>query len=250
MTQMPPLALLAGGLAKRLRPLSERIAKGMIEVAGEPFIAHQLRLLRRESITHVVLCVGHLGQQFEDFVGDGSQYGLSVEYCYDGDTLLGTGGALRRALGQLGAEFLVMYGDSWLDASFAPVVEAFRSCGKSALMTVYGNFDRWDRSNVWFEGGRILAYDKEKRLPQMRHIDWGLSMTKADVLAAGPTDQPIDLATIYSALAQKDELSGYEMSTRFYEIGSLEGLHETDELLRRNFHVADAKLQRCKPRQD
>ena len=132
-------------------------------------------------VKRVVLCVGYLGQQVEDFVGDGSQYGLAVDYCYDGPALLGTGGALRRALGQLGTEFLVMYGDSWLDAAFAPVVDAFRASGKPALMTVYRNSDRWDRSNVWFENGHIRAYDKEQRLPQMQHIDWGLSMVKAEV---------------------------------------------------------------------
>jgi NDP-sugar pyrophosphorylase family protein len=240
MTQMPPLALLAGGLAKRLRPLSERVAKVMVEVAGEPFIAHQLRLLQRESITRVVLCVGYLGQQVEDFVGSGSQYGLSVEYCYDGRALLGTGGALRRALGQLGPEFLVMYGDSWLDAAFAPVVDAFCASGKSALMTVYRNVDRWDRSNVWFEHGRIRVYDKENRSPQMQHIEWGLSLVKADVLAAEPADQPIDLAAVYSALARKDLLAGFEMAPRFYEIGSPAGLRETDELLRKK---ADTSLR-------
>jgi NDP-sugar pyrophosphorylase family protein len=234
MTQMPPLALLAGGLAKRLRPLSESVAKVMVEVAGEPFIAHQLRLLRRESITHVVLCVGYLGQQVEDFVGDGRRYGLTVDYCYDGPVLLGTGGALRRALGQLGPEFLVMYGDSWLDAAFAPVVDTFRASGGSALMTVYRNSDRWDRSNVRFENGHIRVYDKENRVPQMQHIDWGLSMVKAEVLTAEPADEPIDLAAIYSALARKDLLAGYEMTTRFYEIGSPAGLRETDELLRKN----------------
>jgi NDP-sugar pyrophosphorylase family protein len=225
---------LAGGLAKRLRPLSESVAKVMVEVAGEPFIAHQLRLLRRESITHVVLCVGYLGQQVEDFVGDGSRYGLTVDYCYDGPVLLGTGGALRRALGQLGPEFLVMYGDSWLDASFAPVVDTFRASGRSALMTVYRNSNRWDRSNVWFEDGHIRVYDKENWVPQMQYIDWGLSMVKAEVLTAEPADEPIDLAAIYSALARKDLLAGYEMTTRFYEIGSPAGLRETDELLRKN----------------
>jgi NDP-sugar pyrophosphorylase family protein len=234
MTQMPPLALLAGGLAKRLRPLSETVAKVMVEVAGEPFITHQLRLCRRESITRVVLCIGYLGKQVEDFVGDGSRYGLAVDYCYDGPTLLGTGGALRRALGLLGPEFLVMYGDSWLDANFAPVVEAFRASGQSALMTVYRNADRWDRSNVWFEDGRIRVYDKEQRLPQMQHIDWGLSIVKADVLAAAPADQPVDLAAVYSALARNNRLAGYEMTTRFYEIGSPAGLRETDALLRKN----------------
>jgi NDP-sugar pyrophosphorylase family protein len=128
----------------------------------------------------------------------------------------------------------VMYGDSWLDASFAPVVETFRASGRSALMTVYRNSNRWDRSNVWFEDGHIRVYDKENWVPQMQYIDWGLSMVKAEVLTAEPADEPIDLAAIYSALARKDLLAGYEMTTRFYEIGSPAGLRETDELLRKN----------------
>ena len=233
MSEMPPLALLVGGLATRLRPLTEQAPKSMLEVAGEPFIAHQLRLLRREGILRVVLCVGFLGEQIEAFVGDGSRFGVAVQYCYDGPKLLGTGGALRRALDRLGGEFLVMYGDSWLDTAFAPVVEAFRSCGKSALMTVYRNDNQWDKSNIWFENSRILAHNKQHPLPQMRHIDWGLSMAKAGLLARQPADVPFDLAEIYSKLAQNDDLAGYEIATRFYEIGSAKGLAETDALLRR-----------------
>jgi NDP-sugar pyrophosphorylase family protein len=232
MTEMPSLALLAGGLATRLRPLTEQVPKAMIEVGGQPFIAHQLHLLRRERISHVVLCLGHLGEQIEAFVGDGRQFGVSVEYCYDGPNLLGTGGALRLALDRLGPEFLVMYGDSWLDTAFAPVVDAFRASGKSALMTVYRNSDRWDRSNIWFENGQIRVYDKKNRLPQMHYIDWGLSMTKAAVIASCPAQTAFDLAEVYGKLAQQGDLGGYEVATRFYEIGSSEGLRETDSLLR------------------
>jgi NDP-sugar pyrophosphorylase family protein len=234
MTAMPPLAILAGGLATRLKPLTEQVPKSMIEVGGQPFIAHQLRLLRRERIDRVILCLGHLGEQIEAFVGDGSQFGISVAYCYDGSRLLGTGGALRLALDQLAPEFLVMYGDSWLDIQFAPVVDAFHSSGKSALMTVYRNSDRWDRSNIWFEDGQIRVYDKKNRLPQMHYIDWGLSMTKAEVIAARPAGTAFDLAEVYGRLAQKGDLAGYEIATRFYEIGSPEGLRETDLLLRNN----------------
>jgi MurNAc alpha-1-phosphate uridylyltransferase len=232
MTVMPPLALLAGGLATRMRPLTDRIPKALLEVAGEPFIAHQLRLIRREGITRVVLCVGYKWEMIEAFVGDGSKFGLQVIYCVDGPTLLGTGGALRKALPRLGPEILVMYGDSWLDTAYAPVVEAFRSSGKPALMTVYRNDGRWDQSNVWFENGRLLRYDKRRIVPQMHHIDWGLSIVKAEVLAAQPADTPFDLAAVYSHLSEAGELAGFEVPTRFYEIGSVEGLRETDALLR------------------
>jgi NDP-sugar pyrophosphorylase family protein len=232
MTEMPPLALLTGGLALRLRPHTLEVPKAMIEVAGAPFIAHQLRLLRRERVPRVVLCVGYLGEQIEAFVKDGSQFGVAVDYCYDGANLLGTGGALRKALPLLGPEFLVMYGDSWLDTSFAPVVTAFRQSGKAALMTVFRNAGQWDTSNIWYESGAIRRYDKRERLPQMQHIDWGLNVIKAALLAQRPADTAFDLADVLAELSRRGELAGYEVSTRFYEIGSVEGWRETDALLR------------------
>src|ERR1041384_6747470 len=160
MTQMPPVGLLAGGLATRLRPLTETVPKAMLEVAGEPFIAHQLRLLRRENVSRVVICAGYLGGQIAAYVGDGSRFGLSVRYRFDGPRLLGTGGALRAALDELGTEFMVMYGDSWLDIPYAPVVEAFRASAQPALMTVFRNEGQWDASNVWYENGPIRLSSK------------------------------------------------------------------------------------------
>jgi NDP-sugar pyrophosphorylase family protein len=155
-----------------------------------------------------------------------------VEYAVDGPKLLGSGGALRKALDKLGPEFMVMYGDSWLNTAFPPIVESFRASRKPALMTVFRNDGRWDRSNVWFEDGEIKRYDKRETLPQMHHIDWGLSVITADVLLKQPAETLFDLATVFSALVQRGELAGYEVKTRFYEIGSAEGLAETDAVLR------------------
>ena len=232
MTEMPPLALLAGGLATRLGDLTKQTPKAMLEVAGEPFIAHQLRLLRRERVPRVVICAGYLAEQIQAYVGDGGQFGLPVTYKTDGPRLLGTGGALRAVLGELGDEFLVMYGDSWLDIPYAPVVDAFRRSGQPALMTVFRNEGQWDTSNVWFENSHIRLYDKRERLSQMRHIDWGLSMIRSEALAARPTGEPFDLGDFYSDLSRQGKLAGYEVTTRFYEIGSAAGLEETDALLR------------------
>src|SRR5580693_224143 len=129
MTAMPPIAVLAGGLATRMRPLTERLPKALLEVAGEPFIAHQLRLFAREGIEDVKLLVGHCSEQIEPFSSDGSRFGVKLAYIVDGPVLLGTGGAVRHALDRLASEFLVTYCDSWLDAPYAPVVEAFRASG-------------------------------------------------------------------------------------------------------------------------
>ncbi len=231
---LPPIAILAGGLATRLRPITTTIPKAMVEVAGEPFIAHQLRLLRRENAQTVVLCLGYLGEQVAEFVGDGRRFGLDVRYSFDGDRLLGTGGALRKALPMLGSAFLILYGDSYLDLAYAPVVDAWRASGLDGLMTVYGNEGRWDTSNVVFSEGRILCYSKILRDPEMRYIDYGLGVLTAETLLAQPNDQPFDLAQIYTGLVEAGRLAGYEVGHRFYEIGSPEGLAETDAYLRQH----------------
>jgi NDP-sugar pyrophosphorylase family protein len=231
MTGMPPIVVLAGGLATRMRPLTEQLPKALLEVAGEPFIAHQLRLLAREGIRDVKLLVGYRWEQIERFVGDGSKFGVQVDYIVDGPTLLGTGGAVRRALGRLGPEFLVTYSDSWLDAPYAPVVEAFHASGLPALMCVFRNENRWDASNVQFENDIIRCYSKKVRLREMHHIDWGLGLLKASVVETRRTDKSWDLAELYEELSTSARLAGYEMTRRFYEIGSIRGLAETNRLL-------------------
>jgi len=231
-TTMPPLALLAGGLATRMRPLTEKVPKSMLEAAGEPFIAHQLRLFHREGISRVVLCVGYLWEMMADFVGDGSRFGLKVEYSIEHDKLLGTGGALKQALPLLGDEFLVHYGDSYLNIPFAPVVGAFRISRRLGLMTVYRNEDDFDASNVEFDGREIIAYSKRDRTSAMHHIDWGLGALKRDALSGWPDNKPFDLASVYERLVREGQLAAFEVHTRFYEIGSHAGLKDTDAFLR------------------
>ena len=232
MTQFPPLALLAGGLATRMRPLTQTIPKSLLEVAGKPFLDHQLAMFARQGVRHVVICAGFLGEQMRDFAGDGAKWGLSIEWSFDGDQLLGTGGALMRALPLLGEEFLVTYGDSYLDEPFAPIVEAFHASGQPALMTVLRNDGLWDTSNIEFEGGRLLRYDKVGLTPAMRHIDYGLQVLRKEALAGWPAGQKLDLATVYTALVEAGRMAGYETTRRFYEIGSLQGLAELDALLK------------------
>lgn len=97
-----PVAILAGGLATRLRPITEKVPKVLLPVAGKPFLAHQLELLRKQGIRRVVLCLGHLGERVVDEFGDNREHGLHLDYSFDGPVLLGTGGALKQALPQSG----------------------------------------------------------------------------------------------------------------------------------------------------
>jgi histidinol-phosphate phosphatase family protein len=228
---MLPVAILAGGLATRLRPLTETVPKALLPIGGEPFLAHQLRLLQRNGVTRVVLCVGYLGERIRDFAGNGRRFGIQIEYAFDGPQLLGTGGAIRRALPLLGQEFFVVYGDSYLPCSYRDVEQAFRAAGKQALMTVFRNEGRWDDSNIEFAHGRILRYDKRARSPQMQHIDYGLSAFRADAFAEMPDGDCADLASLDQALLARDEVAGYAVPERFYEIGSRAGIEELEEYL-------------------
>jgi NDP-sugar pyrophosphorylase family protein len=223
---MLPVAILAGGLATRLRPLTETIPKSLVEVNGEPFLWHQLRLLRENGIDRVVLCVSHLGEQVRDSVGDGRKFGVHIDYSFDGPTLLGTAGALQRAQPLLGESFFVLYGDSYLPIDWRSVEAAFRASGKAGLMTVYRNESQWDTSNVEFVDGRIVAYNKKLRNPRMRHIDYGLGVLHAAALARVPDGKSWDLATLYQELVDARELAAFEASNRFYEIGSFGGIEE------------------------
>jgi len=224
-----PVAVLAGGLAIRLRPITEKIPKALVDVAGQPFVFRQLNYLRQQRISRVVLCLGYLGEQVEAVVGDGSAFGLDVRYSWDGPRLLGTGGALRQALPLLGGQFFVFYGDSYLPIDFRAVERDFLASGKLALMTVLKNSDQWDKSNVLFRDSCIAEYNKRAPRPEMTHIDYGLGVMSASVLENVLANEPFDLADIYHDLSVRGVLAGHEVFERFYEIGSHKGLDETIE---------------------
>jgi len=228
-----PVAIVAGGLATRLRPITKKIPKSLVDVAGKPFVARQLNYLQRQGIIRVVLCLGYLGEQVEALVGDGSAFGLDVRYSWDGPRLLGTGGALKQALPLLGEQFFVFYGDSYLPIDLRAVERVFLLSGKPALMTVLKNDNHWDKSNVLFRDGCIIEYNKSAPRPEMAHIDYGLGVLSASVLENAPDNEPFDLADIYHELSIRGLLEGHEVFERFYEIGSPKGLDETIEYFKK-----------------
>jgi len=236
-----PVAILAGGLATRLRPITEKIPKSLVPVAGKPFLAHQLELLHSRGIRRAVLCVGYLGEMIRRDFGKGERFGVKLDYSFDsprhseataaGEKLLGTGGAIKRALPLLSDEFFVLYGDSYLPVDYTPIAESFHRSGKLGLMTVYRNDGKYDTSNVVFASGEIKVYDKKAKLPEMRHIDYGLNLFKATAFNSRPSSQPFDLAEVMGELVREKQLAGYEVRDRFYEIGSPAGLAELETLL-------------------
>ena len=231
-TRILPAAILAGGLATRLRPVTEKIPKSLVEIAGEPFIAHQLRLLHSRGLRRVVLCIGYLGEMIEDYLGNGAAFGVEVSYSPDGAQLRGTAGAIAQARHLLGDRFFVVYGDSYLPCDYTAVQTAFEAGAKPALMTVYPNGDRWDSSNVEFAEGRILNYDKKNRTSAMRYIDYGLGVFEASCFDAIPPQGTHDLASLYQDLLRRDLLTGCEVTQRFYETGSFQGIEELSAYLK------------------
>lgn len=228
---MLSVAILAGGLATRLRPITEKIPKSLVDLNGEPFIAHQLRLLHSKGIRRVVLCVGFLGEKIREVIGDGNSFGLQVDYSFDGEKLLGTAGAIRKALPLLGPAFFVLYGDSYLVCDYHAVEQEFAAQKKLALMTVFCNEGKWDGSNVEFSNGRLLAYDKKNWTPRMHFIDYGLGVFSEEAFQQVPAGEARDLAQLYMDLLGEGQLAGMEVRERFYEIGSPAGLQETAQFL-------------------
>jgi NDP-sugar pyrophosphorylase family protein len=233
---LPTVAILAGGLATRLRPMTETVPKSLLEVNGEPFAVHQLRLLQSKGIRRVVFCVGHLGELVQRAIGEGAALGLQVDYSFDGPALLGTAGAIRKALPRVGDPFFVMYGDSYLPCDYSAIARNFEAARVLGMMTVFRNEGKWDTSNVEFEAGgveagEIVAYSKTNRTPRMRFIDYGLGVFRAEAFQGLPAGKAFDLAGLYTDLLQRKQLAPFEVRERFYEIGSPEGLRDTAEFL-------------------
>lgn len=226
---LPPVCVLAGGLGTRLGETVKDTPKPLLEVAGEPFLLHQLRLLRTFGAERVVLCVGYLGARIEARVGR-EQFGIEIAYSYDGPSLIGTLGAVRQAASLLGDRFLVLYGDTYLRLDYADAAARWAASDCPGLMTVLRNGGRWDTSNALLrDDGRVL-YDKRAPTTEMEWIDYGLGGLRADALDRVPADVS-DLADLYHALSREGDLYGYEVSERFYEIGTPAAFAETDAFL-------------------
>ncbi len=228
--RLPPVCILAGGLGTRLGELVRDTPKPLLEVAGEPFLMHQLRLLAGHGAHRVVLCVGYHGEQIRARIGH-ERFGIEIHYSFDAISGRdGTLGAIRRALSLLGERFLVLYGDTYLRIDYRAVARRWERSGLPAVMTVLRNEGRWDVSNAVYGDGLVLRYDKHSQTPEMRWIDYGLGGLTARALDLAPPPES-DLAVLYERLAAKNELLGFEASARFYEIGTADALRETEAFL-------------------
>jgi NDP-sugar pyrophosphorylase family protein len=213
------LVILAGGLATRLFPLTSKVPKSMLEINKRPFLEYQLELLKEYEIKDVLLCLGYKGELIKNYFGDGKKFGVNLSYSYDGEKLLGTAGALKKAYKLLNDNFLLMYGDSYLPYDYWKIEEAFKNSEKLSLMVVHKNQNRFDKSNILIADDLVKVYDKTLKGENLEYIDAGLSILKKEVLSL--------------------EMLAYEVKQRFYQIGSLEGLEEFKNLVEKGAKIYD-----------
>lgn len=218
-----PVVLLAGGMATRIAPLSDTCAKSMLRFNERPFIFYQLEELKKQGVTQVLLCVGRMAEQIKHYVGDGSGFGLDVKYSDEGLSALGTAGALYHAMDLLPEVFFVQYGDSYLLCDYAKMQEAFFAQSKLAMMSVFLNRGKHDKSNIVCSDGEILVYDKHRPTDKMQHIDYGLSIISRRALE-NLASFPSDLADVFSSLLEARQLASFEVKEAFYEVGSFAGI--------------------------
>ncbi|MDP3024961.1 MAG: sugar phosphate nucleotidyltransferase [candidate division Zixibacteria bacterium] len=233
------MVILAGGLATRLRPLTLKLPKLMLQIKGRPFLEYQLELLKEYEIKDILLCVGYKGELIKNHFGDGRKFGVNLSYSFDGDKLLGTAGALKKAYKLLNENFFLMYGDSYLPYDYQKIEESFKRSDKLSLMVAYRNQNRFDKSNLLIQDGMIKLYDKTLRGEKLEYIDAGLSILKKEVLNLVPEEEPYDLEELYRTLISEEEMSAFEVKQRFYQIGSFEGFEEFKNLVEKGERIYD-----------
>ena len=219
-----PVVILSGGFATRLMPISKQIPKAMMEFKGKPFIYWQMNLLYKAGVRDVVLCVHHKSDLIKKYIRDGSDFQINVVYSDDGESALGTGGAIINALHLVGDEFMVLYGDSYLPIDFKGIQEHFRNLCKPVMMTVYKNSGKIEPSNILFNNNCVQIYSKEEKVAAMEYIDYGLICFKKYIFREFKGVNPLDLASILTNLAQRSLVGGFQVTKPFYEVGSFAGI--------------------------
>lgn len=229
------VVVLLGGLGTRLNSIDSNKPKAMIDIYGKPFFYYQLHLMKQYGLRNFIFCVGYKGKVIRSFFQNGRRFGVNIKYSYDGKKQLGTGGALRKILPLLKEDFIVIYGDSYMDADYGELVYTYyrvkKDKGKRGLIAVFKNKNRYDTSNVLFKGGKLLKYDKQHISSDMEYIDYGISILNKSVVKKIPKGKYFDLSSLYHELVKNGQMSGYEVNKRFYEIGTPFSLRETKEFI-------------------
>ena len=205
--------------------------KSLVRVLDKPFIEYQIDLLKKKGIGEMVLCIGHLGEQIQDYLRDGRKQGISITYSFE-NTRLGTGGALRNASNLLHDEFVTIYGDSYLNINYNALMAYFQDNSKIGLMTVYKNHNQHEKSNVSISGGLVRKYSKIRTTGKMVYVDYGAHCFRKNVLKMIPPTGFYPLEDLFQDLVSREELLSYRVYNRFFEIGSRQGICDFEKYVK------------------
>jgi MurNAc alpha-1-phosphate uridylyltransferase len=226
------IVVLAGGLATRMRPETEQVPKSLLLVNGRPFVDWQLDRFVASGARSVLMCVGFLGEQIETHVKRALDRGLTVGYSYDGEQLLGTGGALRRAFARLESEFVVTYGDSYLPFDYAaPLADLRAQPDAVATMSVYRNGGELGESNVALDGDWVAKYAKGTHDATLDCIDYGAIALRRSSLDGIEDGAVWGIEALLGKLARQRKLRAFVAPERFYEVGSKAGRRALEQHL-------------------
>jgi NDP-sugar pyrophosphorylase family protein len=243
--------ILAGGLGTRLGPLTRKIPKPMVPVAGAPYLEHQLRLLARQSFRDVLLLTGHLGEQIESYFGNGSRLGLRIRYSREAQPQ-GTGGALRDARRHLAESFLLMYGDSLLPIEYAAAGHRLKDSAALGLIVVYRDpaGETTVPPNVALDrSGLVTRYDKTSAAePGLEYVEAGVSCFRRDVVDLLPGGGPASFEQCcFPRLIDRRQLAALPTTQRFYDIGTPERLRVIEEYLRASSEPSERNVAHEQP---
>jgi NDP-sugar pyrophosphorylase family protein len=218
--------IICGGLGTRLEPLTQDIPKSMVPVKSRPFLEYLVEHFKGQGVPRFIFCTGHLHDQIESHFGDGSAFGVNIQYSNEKEPL-GTGGALLNARALLDDRFFLSYGDSLLPIQLAPMVDLFDSQPALGVITVYDNHEKLAPSNVHLDkDGTVLAYSKERCSSDMNGVEAGLSLFSKTILELAIQEKFSLEMDIFPKLINRGRLFGLLTLQRFYDIGTPEGLEQ------------------------
>ena len=220
------MVIICGGLGTRLGHLTKYTPKSMIEIEGKPFLEYQIENLKKQSITDIVLCVGHLSKKIEEYFGNGQRFGVNLKYSFEKEKLLGQIGAVKNAEPLLEDSFFIMYGDSYLTLDLHKVYNFFMQHDKPALMVVYQNHDKYDKSNIIIQDNMVIGYGEKQKTRDMIYIDYGTSILRKKVLDYVPKGTSYSTEEFFTDLIKKQDLMAFESDKRFYHVGDPDSLED------------------------
>jgi N-acetyl-alpha-D-muramate 1-phosphate uridylyltransferase len=220
--------VLAAGRGERLRPITDKVPKPLVPVAGKPLIVYHLEALQRAGIRDVVINLSWLGALIRETLGDGNRYGVRISYSDEGPVPLEAAGGIFHALPMLGSEpFLVVNGDVWLELELASLWAAGDPVAQAlAHLVLVPNPPQHPKGDFALQGARIVDGD-ENRLTYA-----GVGVYRPEFFE-GCQPGAFPLLPLLRRALKAGRLGGERFDGLWFDVGTPERLAALDEMLRR-----------------